>query len=118
LVADLDSTIFETRQQAHAELAELADLAEPILRATQKDPPSAEVRRLVEDLLDKAKMSPYVLSGERLRTWRALEALESGGTREACEVLATLAKGDDAARLTREARCALNRVQKRGMAAK
>ncbi len=112
----MDSTIFETRQQARAELAELSDLADPILRATLKDPPSAEVRRLAEDLLEKAKTSKYLLTGERLRTWRALEALEMCGTSESCDVLATLAQGNEAARLTHEAKAALERVHKRGVA--
>jgi hypothetical protein len=67
--------------------------------------------------LEKVKTSPYDLSGERLRTWRALEALEQCGTAEACEVLATLAKGDDKARLTGEARLALERLRQRGVAA-
>jgi WD40 repeat protein len=118
LVDDLDSTHFETRQQAHAELAELSDLAEPVLRAALKDPPSAEVRRLAEDLLEKAKSSKYLLTGERLRTWRALEALEACGTSEACDVLATLAQGDEAARLTGEAKMALERIHKRGVASR
>jgi hypothetical protein len=109
--------VFDTRQKASAELADLAEIAEPALRAAMKDPPSAEVRRRVEDLLEKVKTSPYVLSGERLRSWRALEALEQCGTPESCEVLCSLAKGDAAARLTREAKLALERLRKRGVAA-
>jgi WD40 repeat protein len=114
LVADLDSESYESRKKAQTDLAELAELAEPALRAAGKDPPSAEVRRSIEELLEKVKTSPYVLTGERLRAWRALEALELCGTAEACEVLATLAQGDEAGRLTREAKLALERVHKRG----
>jgi hypothetical protein len=82
-----------------------------------KDSPSAEVRRHAADLLEAMKTSMYVLSGERLRTWRALESLELCGTAEACEVLSALAKGDEAARLTREAKFALDRLRKRGVVA-
>jgi hypothetical protein len=118
LFAELDDASFETRKKAHAALAEMAEVAEPALRAASKDPPSAEVRRSVADLLQKVKTSPYVLSGERLRAWRALEALEQCGTPEACEVLATLAKGDERARLTSETKRALDRLHIRGVAPK
>jgi WD40 repeat protein len=117
LVADLDSAKFETRQKAHNELADLAEVAEPLLHETLKDPPSAEVRRRVLALLEAVKTSPYVLTGERLRSWRALEALEQCGTSEACAVLTTLAKGHERARLTSEANRALERLRNRGVTA-
>jgi WD40 repeat protein len=117
LIADLDSDTFQTRQKASAELADLAEVAEPALREALKNPPSAEVRRRAEDLLEKAKTTPYDLRGERLRTWRALEALEMCATPEACEVLGTLARGDGKARLTHEAKLALDRLRKRGVKA-
>jgi WD40 repeat protein len=116
LLAELDDASFETRKMARAALAEMAEVAEPALRAAAKDPPSPEVRRSVDDLLEKAKTSPYVLTGERLRAWRALDALEMCGTAEACDVLATLAQGDEAARLTREAKMAVERLRNRGVA--
>ncbi len=113
LVADLDSAEFETRQQAFAELEALYEVAEPSLRDAVKDPPSAEVRRRAKDLLEKAKMSAFEPTGEALRAWRALEALEQCGTAEARTTLQELAKGDDKARRTRAARLAVERLQRR-----
>jgi WD domain, G-beta repeat len=117
LIADLDNPAFAARQKAHAALAGWADLAGPALRAALDDSPSAEVRRHAADLLEQMKTSAYVLSGEQLRSWRALEALEASGTPEACNVLASLTKGDEEARLTREAKLALGRLRRRGVAA-
>jgi WD40 repeat protein len=116
LLAQLDDAAYATRRKAYAELADMAEVAEQALRAAAKDPPSAEVGHSVEDLLEKVKTSPYVPTGERLRAWRALEALEMCGTAEARDVLATLAQGDEAARLTREAKMAVERLRNRGVA--
>jgi WD40 repeat protein len=116
LIADLDSRTFETRQKAHAELVDNAEFAEPLLRTTLKAPRSAEVRRHIENLLEEMKTAPFNLAGERLRTWRALEALEKCGTGDARDALTVLAKGGEASRLTREAKMALERLRKRGVA--
>ncbi len=59
LIADLDHPAFETRQKAHAALVAWSELAEPQLRTTLKEPPSAEVRRSVEDLLMKLKTTAF-----------------------------------------------------------
>ena len=50
------------------------------------------------------------MSGETVRAWRAVEVLERAGTPEARSVLAALAEGAPAARLTREARAGLKRL--------
>ena len=72
LIADLDRPEFEKRQTAHAELLDLAGLAEPALREALQNPPSAEVRRHLEELLEQGKVQRFLLAGDRrLRTWRA-----------------------------------------------
>jgi hypothetical protein len=65
----------------------------------------------VERLLQK--MSGQSAGGELLRQLRAVELLESLGSAEARQVLETLAKGAPGARLTKEARAALDRLNRR-----
>jgi RNA polymerase sigma factor (sigma-70 family) len=111
LLADLDSNEFAVREKASAKLAELGEDAESALRQVLEGKPSAEVRRRVEGLLNKLEREP--LSGEPLRQARALEALEHCGTPEARRLLESLAQGAPEARLTREARTALERLKHR-----
>jgi WD40 repeat protein len=105
-VAHLDADDFATRRTAVRELENLSDLAEPALRKALEDAPSPELRRQATRLLDKLTS----LSGERLRSLRAVEALESMDTPEAQQVLRELANGAAEARLTREAKAALDRL--------
>jgi hypothetical protein len=107
LIAALDSDAFADRQAALEELAGLGDRAAAALRQELKRPRSPEVRRLVERLLDKVDGA---LSAGPLREVRAVEALEYAGTPEARRLLGTLAEGTPAARMTREARKALDRL--------
>ena len=78
--------------------------------------PMQKQKKAQKKMLEELKTAPYVLQGERLRTWRALEALEKCATPEACETIAVLATGEAAARFTREAKLALNRLRKWGVA--
>jgi hypothetical protein len=108
-IADLDSEEFATRRDAARELEKLAELAEPALRKTLEGTPSPELRRQVTRLLEKlASLSP-----EQLRQVRAVEALEYMATPKARQLLAELAKGTPEARLTREAKAALQRLERR-----
>jgi RNA polymerase sigma factor (sigma-70 family) len=109
LLADLDSDEFAVRETAAKELEGLAEGAEPALRRALAGRPSAEVRRRVEGLLEKLDGTR---SPEQLRAVRALEALEHVGTEEARRLLRQLAKGAPEARLTREARAALGRLDR------
>jgi HEAT repeat protein len=108
LIADLDDDEFATREQATAELEKLGEVALPALRKALAANPSAEVRLRGEQLLRKD--DDPVPSGERLRALRAAEALEQAGTKEAREALRHLAGGAGGARLTREAKAALERL--------
>jgi hypothetical protein len=82
-------------------------LAEPAIRKALDGRPSAEQRRALEALLP----GPALLhSPEGLRQVRAVEALERAGSVEARDLLKRLAGGVEGARLTREARAALDRL--------
>jgi HEAT repeat protein len=111
LLADLDNNDFAVRSKAAATLEELGEVAESALRKVLREPPSAEVRRQVERLL--ANLEVPVPPAEHLRLLRALTVLEQTGTPEAVAVLEKLSRGAPEARLTREARAALERLAKR-----
>jgi hypothetical protein len=109
LIAELDSERFETRSKAEAELEKIEELAEPALRrALRERPPSLELRRRLEALLQR--LEGPITSTETLRQLRAVEVLEHIGSPEARQVLRTLAKGAPEARLTRETKAALERL--------
>ena len=71
--------------------------------------PTPELRRQATRLLEKLA----VLSGQRLQLLRAVEALEYMNTPEARRVLQATSEGEPEARLTREAKAALERLSKR-----
>jgi hypothetical protein len=111
LIADLDDDEFEVREKASKELGELCESVEPALREALEANPSAEVRQRVEALLEIVQ-NPTP-PPNRLHELRALEALERIGTPAARDLLRTLADGAPAARLTQEAKTALERLAKR-----
>jgi RNA polymerase sigma factor (sigma-70 family) len=110
LITDLDSNRFEVREQAEQELRKRGEDAEPALRKVLADKPSAEQRLRVKQLIQAIDSAR---SPERLRAVRAVEVLELAGTKEAREVLATLAAGAEGAWLTEQARAALERLARR-----
>jgi hypothetical protein len=111
LIEELDSEQFSRRDAAAKELAKLCYLAEPELRETLKTTRSFEVRRQVLDLL-KFPTATIVEPGY-VRQLRAIQLLERIGSREAREVLKTVASGEPLAKITHEARAALNRLDSR-----
>jgi RNA polymerase sigma factor (sigma-70 family) len=110
-IADLDSPVFGERAKASRELEGQGELAEPLLRKTLAADPSPEVRRRIEALLDKLQ-GPVTFT-ETLRSIRAVEVLEHIATPEAQQLLQKLADGAPAARLTRDAKAALERLSSR-----
>jgi hypothetical protein len=113
LLADLDNEQFALREKAQGELEKLADLAEPALWQTLANKPSLEMRQRVQALLDRLR-GP-VTQPELLQALRAVAVLEDIGTPEARRLLQELAKGAPEARLTREAKASLRRVDLRGL---
>ncbi len=109
LIADLDSNDFSVRDKATEELSKLGDAAAPALQRALEGKPSLEMRRRLQQLLDQSRD----WTAERLRAHRALQVLEHIGTRQAKEVLQTLAAGEPNAWRTKEAKGALHRVSAR-----
>ena len=107
LFKDLDSDDFAVRETASRELQKRSDVIRPTLRQMLARPRlSLEQRRRLEALA----ASLEELSGPRLRQVRALEVLEMLGTMEARELLKTIAIGAPEARLTEQAKAALERL--------
>ncbi len=112
LLADLDSDSFQAREDATRELERLGPQAEPAVRRSLQNRPSPELRRRAEELL--AKLEGPLTDPEALRQLRAVAALEHLG---AADVLRELSAGAPEARLTREAKASLARLEDRRAAA-
>jgi RNA polymerase sigma factor (sigma-70 family) len=115
LIADLDSARFAVRDAAEKELEKLGEKAAAACRSALTGNPSLELRRRLERLLEKQEQGRVTPSLGRLRVLRALEALELAGTPDARRLLQKLADGDSEARITREAKAAFERLQKRAV---
>jgi RNA polymerase sigma factor (sigma-70 family) len=110
LLKELDSNDFAVREAASLELEKLGDVVGPVVRQALERPGlSLERRRRLETI----SASLEEISGERLRSLRAVEVLELCGNEEAREMLKKLAAGADGARLTEEAREAQRRLARR-----
>jgi hypothetical protein len=107
LITDLDSERFPVREAATRELEQLNELAEGALRKAVEGSPPLELRRRVDRLLER--LDAPVTDPDRLRALRAVGVLEQIGTEEARRVLNRLARGAPAAALTRAAKEALRR---------
>ena len=70
--------------------------------------PSLDTRRRLDDIRKSPALLKY--SPETLQALRAVQVLERIGTAEARRLLKQLAQGLPAARLTEEAKAALNRL--------
>jgi hypothetical protein len=109
LIAELASDSFAKRQRASARLAKFGEPVVPALRKALAKPLPLEQARRLETLID-ALASP-ILTGEDLRSYRALEILELIATPDARRLLSDLTKGVDGVRFTQEARESLGRLK-------
>lgn len=108
LIANLDADSFETRARATAELEGMRESAAPGLRqALEQGGP--ETKRRAQELLEKLEGEG---GPERWRELRAVEALEHMASPEATALLKSLAAGAPDARLTKEAKAALQRLDR------
>jgi WD40 repeat protein len=107
LIQQLDHDQFKVREKAYNELFKLGELVVPVLNKVLEDNPPLETKRRLEEL--RGKLTAFVLAGDRLRAFRAVEVLEHIGTPEARQVLQTLADGAPGALVTTSAQAALKR---------
>ena len=95
------------RKKAQQALRALDRQAEPALKQALKASPPKELRTILERLLDD--LDGVLVAGPLLQQVRAAEALEHLG---ATKLLAELARGDPAARLTQDCQAALKRLMR------
>src|SRR5262249_51949913 len=112
LIADLDNEQFAEREKAAKKLEHLGEVAIGACEKALQRQPSTEVCRRLESFLKKQAKSSSGPSPERLLALRAIEVLEHIGTLQAQELLKSLAAGAPEARLTQEAKTALERLAK------
>jgi WD40 repeat protein len=103
-IADLDSSEFAVREKAARGLELRGEAVEGALRKILEDRPSLEVRQRIKLILEKLQ------GANRLRMLRAVEVLEHLGTKDARQALKALAHGAPHARLTQDAKAALERL--------
>jgi RNA polymerase sigma factor (sigma-70 family) len=115
LIADLDNDQFAVRQRATQELEKLDAAAVPALRQKLNEKPALEVRQRLERLLEK--LDGPVPSAAQMRIIRAVQVLEHIGDQDAHKLLDKLAQGQPEARLTQDAKAALEHLSKRPAAA-
>jgi hypothetical protein len=106
LIRQLDADDFAQREQASQALSDLGPAAETALRTALDKAQLPEAKRRLQRILEEQE-------GEHRRLRHALEVLEMIGTSAARSLLVDLATGANASRLTREARMALDRLERR-----
>lgn len=108
LIAELDDDSFAVRQRATTELKKLAERAHPALRRALTAKPTLEARLRIEEVLEATDLD--IDTGLQRQAARAVEVLVQAGTTEAHRLLETLAAGAAGARLTEQAKAALQRL--------
>ncbi len=108
LIRELNHDEFAIRDKAKSELEALGELVGPALTKALADKPALEVRKRIEDLLQR--IEEEVPAPEQVRALRCLSVLEKIGTAEAQDLLRALSQGAAGAGLTRQAKEALDRL--------
>jgi len=109
LIRELEHDEFARRDRACQELLRLGDIAAPALRRVLEGQPQADLKRLIDELLDEIK--PEQAAPYRGAVSRAVAVLERIGSPQARQLLRRLAEGEPAAYLTRQARETLERLE-------
>jgi hypothetical protein len=118
LIADLDHEHFDRREKASRELEALLPQARPALQNALSRTSSLEAQRRIERLL--ADPTPVVRDVQSLRHIRGIQVLEQlaaegpdAARLDALDLLKKLAAGTPEARLTQEAKAAVDRLVRR-----
>jgi WD40 repeat protein len=112
-LSDLGHDDFATRETASKELGRRDEGMQADLKKFLEEPPLPEAKRRATELLDRLISERSVPSAEQRQLLGAVEALERMNTDEARKFLAELAKGQPGARLTKDAKLALERLTQR-----
>jgi hypothetical protein len=113
-IRQLHAENFATRQQANEMLEKCGESIEPKLREfLARNPPLEGKRRIAFLLANIAKVQATPLTQLGMREMRALEIAEHIGSATAREFLSELSQSAGDARLGREARASLRRLQTR-----
>ncbi len=107
LLAELEHNDFARRESARREIQAIGEGAVPTLRRRLADRPSADLKRLLEGLLED--IEPRLNAPSQLLDGRAIAVLERIGTAEARRILQQLAGGTEGHSRTVMAREALQR---------
>jgi hypothetical protein len=110
-IADLDSDSFATRDKARQTLEREGRALRLRLLKALSAKPRLETKRQIETLLQRIPL--LARSHTLVRPARAVEVLERIGTADARALLESLAKGNPNARLTTDARAALERLRRK-----
>jgi hypothetical protein len=111
LLTELSHDLVTRRDKAGQDLEKIGHLCEPMLRTALQSPPSTDVRRRLERLLEK--LNGPLPSPDTLYVLRALEMLELANTAEARQVLEGIGRETPPTRLSQEAKTSLQRLAKR-----
>lgn len=103
----LSGTTFADREKATNELRAFGDMILTQLRAARKKTNDAELRERLDRIIQELEQP--AIANSQLQQVRAVEVLETIGTKEAKLVLEKLARGEASARLTREAKFTLGK---------
>jgi RNA polymerase sigma factor (sigma-70 family) len=110
LIEQFDSTTFKIRDKAQTDLLDLGDVVVPYLEKALARNNPLETQRRLEKIHNK--LTNPALTGDRLRSARAIEVLERIGSEDARRLLQVLADGAPGASLTTQARASLRRSKK------
>jgi hypothetical protein len=111
LVADLDNEDFAIRERATKNLAEMGPAVIPFLQKALAAKPAAEAKGRIESLLGERGKSGLLT--EEARCLHGVEALEYIATPAAKELLRNQSRGNPESLVTRDAKLALERLEKR-----
>jgi hypothetical protein len=112
LIEQLNHDDQPKRDEASQELGTLGTQVEAAVKKALANEPPAESKRRLDELL-KGMRSPWVSDRDLVRAVRGVYVLERVGSERAVKLLKKLAEGDPAARLTREAKISLERLEVR-----
>jgi hypothetical protein len=112
LTAELDAADFDVREAAARRLETLGAPAKAALREVLAANPSLELRWRAEAILEALDRRPLTCTAEERLALRAIAAFGLAGTDEARTQLRKLADGASWSLATRQARAALDRLEK------